>query len=143
MGEQQPLWHADVMRTLGLTQTANNPSWPGGCWNRAPNRTCGDILKHLPVPLPASAVTQTEGQSESHLQPCIPRVCSVGNIHVSHSGYKHNTGACWLMQSFYTKELAAIVTDFARIDLQVFGYPPWAGPSRTTPLPLSESCRII
>ena len=68
-----------------------------------------------------------------------PRTCNTEKKYFNASMWAgfHNVPkgrSCSLLASFYTPELADAVSDFARGDLEAFGYPRWT-PSAETPLP--------
>ena len=118
--EQQTDWYADWVRDNRLARWTQSRRWPGGCFWRAPNKSCAETLSVRSVTVNASASLPK-------------RRCQAA------SG--HNTGTCLTLRKFYTDALAALVTAYAAEDLKAFSYPAWLpswGPAPEAGPPVSE-----
>lgn len=120
--EEMAAWYPRLVSMLGLTNTVRR-GWPGnGCWWKAPGLSCTETLTGNHPEAVHSATTCATG-AEGGMDPR-----KVG----------HATQACSKLRRYYTPELAELVSEWARADLDAFGYPPWR-PSPKTPWPLSSS----
>ena len=109
--EEMAQWYAPIVRSLGLERDVLDPkAWARtGCFYREPNTTCSDSL--LVKPLEAPHAIRTESG------------CRAATYHTD----RHDTRTCDRMSTYYTPEVAKMVTDYFRADLERFGYPEWDG----------------
>lgn len=130
--ERQAEWYPMWINESALTRFAGQPHWPGGCFWRAPNRTCEQMHEASLDPQRHWRQHHAQTPQQQLIEPERARSCNHGGPGDLIRG--HNAGACTKMKAFYTPELVARVTAFFASDLRAFAYPPWR-PSANQPKP--------
>ena len=110
--EEMASWYAPLVEELGLVSAVNHSAWRGGCFWKPPGGTCADALDVVAAAAAAAAGNKTRAK------------CGL----TEEQRVEHTHGSCHLLETFYSSDLAAIVTQYAKDDLDAFGYVPWPGP---------------
>ena len=140
-------WYADLIERLHWQAAAGHVrsrmgKWHGGCFFKPRGRGCSDALAPrrpdeplytpsrllfnetaLRLAVGRSTKGSTNGSLTREAFDCARRGGGRDMLSV---------GTCLRMAEFYTPQLAARVTDYARDDLLLYGYPVWNG-SVSTP----------
>lgn len=119
--EEQATWYPGLMRRLGLVAAVNDSrSWGAdGCAWKPQGGTCQDALQEH-QPGRARAAEERACVRDGRETVSGQSAATLGGNQKAHS-----TGACAKLREFYTPELAALVTEWARADLVAFDYPAW------------------
>lgn len=120
-------WYPGWVAELGIARWVSDHRWPGGCYSRRLGSSCNESLVEAPPSPPLL----------SSLAP--PSNCSTRGVAVDvgakPTSARLSAHSCLLLPTYYTPELADLVSEYATDDLHNFDYPRWS-PSLLTPVPL-------
>lgn len=135
--EDEPSWYDSLVSILGLDSDARDgPTkhwmWAVGrpCFYARPGHDCNGTALATPSPPPPSIVptgwlrnASAEGQDRLNWREVVQ---VQGHGHGSNAA--RVTGAALRLGTYYDARLASMVSEWARADLESFGYREWAGP---------------
>lgn len=107
--EEMYEWFPPLVDELGIRSQVLKSVWTGGCFYSAPNASCADTLN----------AQYKQGAHHGHRR--TKQICATTKEQFE----KHNTGSCARLLAFYTPEVADLVSDMYRTDLEAFNYPRW------------------
>ena len=128
-------WYPGWVAELDIARWVSDTRWPGGCYSRRPGSSCNESLTEATAPPPPLTPPPPSPWSlETAASICSARGAA-NDVGAKTPQGRLSARSCSLLPTYFTPELADLVSEYAADDLLAFDYPRWS-PSPQTPAPL-------